>query len=147
VISLHNYHLKTGDATEVPTRAFQIVKIPISHKTVIWKDSTDVHKTTGYIVAQIVGHYSYFDEEYAQFNGYYIISEDLQDTLATYNLPENMRKFPREFFANKENYRYTYKLVLEYQSTVSNSVVVPAMYPVTFPYAKYIETHAVRPIK
>jgi hypothetical protein len=63
--------------------------------------------------------------ETAKANVYLLISEDLTDTLATKNLPDNLFNFPRTimpypihrvgFYLFPQQYRFTYKVTMNYR--------------------------------
>ena len=67
---------------------------------------------------------------------YYIITEDLKDTFAAFNLPDNPLRLPVEFFNNWPNngslYRYTYKIQFEYEEDFPKPCT--DMGPSRFPY-------------
>lgn len=65
------------------------------------KPNVKVFQTEGYIVG--------FDPCTIRHNydiGYIIFTIDLQDTLVTYNFPDNIYEFPVEYFANYMNSAY-----------------------------------------
>jgi hypothetical protein len=91
---------------------------------------------TNYVICNGIVHNENNDS--AQAVGYYIISENLQDTFVTANLSDNLNKFPIDFFRNTDNYRYSYKINFEYEYG-DTAIVCTAMYPDIFPYAKGIK--------
>jgi hypothetical protein len=86
--------------------------------------SADDFKDIGYIV-------DYAGCEGYSHIGYYIITENEEDTLVTYNLPDNVYPFPQSFYDNPEPYRNTYKIAFTYRladDDEKKGVVCPAMY-------------------
>jgi hypothetical protein len=87
--------------------------------------STDDFKDIGYIV-DYAG-----CEGYSDIFGYYIITENEEDTLVTYNLPDKVYIFPQSFYDNPEQYRNTYRIEFTYRladGDEKKGVVCPAMY-------------------
>jgi hypothetical protein len=80
-------------------------------------------------------------ETTAKASGYYIISENLKDTLLTYNLPDDLFEFPWAFFKNESPYRYEYKIRFTYRLAEEEEKINPlctAQYAVLYPYAKQV---------
>jgi hypothetical protein len=90
-------------------------------------------KDTGYIVDS----YSCTDG----LKGYYIISENLKDTLIAYNLPD-VYEVPSVFYdIERPEYSYRYEYKIEFVYTIAKEEDIPvclALYPVKYPYAKQI---------
>jgi hypothetical protein len=87
--------------------------------------STEDFKDIGYIVDYACcGGYS-------AIYGYYIITENKEDTLVTYNLPDKVYAFPQSFYDNPELYRNSYRIEFTYRLAAGDEkkgVVCPAMY-------------------
>jgi hypothetical protein len=86
--------------------------------------SADDFKDIGYIVDYAVC------EGYSHI-GYYIITENEEDTLVTYNLPDKVYTFPQSFYDNPEPYRNSYRIEFTYRLATGDEkkgVVCPAMY-------------------
>jgi hypothetical protein len=76
-------------------------------------------------------------EATAKARGYYIISENLQDTLLTYNLPDDLYEFPLAFFGYAPSdydwiegspepaFRYTYKIKFTYRLAKEEEKIIP----------------------
>ena len=84
------------------------------------------------------------EEKTAKANGYFIISENLKDTLLTYNLPDNLFEFPLAFFgreSSEHSYRYDYKIGFTYRIAKESEriyTLCPAMYPRKYSNARQI---------
>jgi hypothetical protein len=106
---------------------------------VVLSNSGDELKDTGYIVDS----YSCTDG----LNGYYIISENLKDTLLSYNLPD-IYTDPLIFYDLERpeySYRYEYKIEFTY-SIIENDEprVCLAMYVARYPNARPVIIKSVR---
>lgn len=100
---------------------------------VVLSNSGDEFKDTGYIVDS----YSCTDG----FKGYYIISENLKDTLISYNLPD-VYKDPLVFYdMERPEYSYRYEYKIEFVYTIAGEEDIPicvALYHIRYPYARQI---------
>ncbi|MDR0699335.1 MAG: hypothetical protein LBG28_09010 [Tannerella sp.] len=86
--------------------------------------SPDDIKDVGYIV-------DYAGCDGGEAFGYYIITENKEDTLVTYNLPDKVYAFPQSFYDNPEPYRNSYRIEFTYKLAVGDEkrgIVCPAMY-------------------
>lgn len=95
--------------------------------------SDDLSKDVGYIV------------DYYQctggFKGYYIISENLKDTLIAYNLPDVYKDSLEFYDKEKPGYSYRYEYKIEFVYTIAGEEDIPAclaLYYIRYPYAKQI---------
>jgi hypothetical protein len=93
--------------------------------------SKEPHDDTVYTVGYIVDYercagFKERGETTACANAYFIISENLQDTILTYNLPDDLFEFPSAFFVHAgpdyswddnpgHPYRYAYKIRFTYR--------------------------------
>jgi hypothetical protein len=112
-----------------------------------WSGDEESEGSVGYVVGYETCGFSIDDRTAA---GYIIITEDLQDTLAVYNLPE-IFEFPLEAFpittpstgiineAFPEQFRYAFKMRFSYTLSSEDEVrdlgmrkscAIPAMYPI-----------------
>ena len=68
-------------------------------------------------------------EKTAKANAYYIISENLKDTLLTYNLPDDLFEFPLAFFgyeASEHSFRYDFKIKFTYRMAKEDEKILVA---------------------
>jgi hypothetical protein len=94
-----------------------------------------------------------FQNGIGQAKGYIVISENLKDTLAVYNLPQDLFRFPEEIFLERkhhivntsfpEQYRNSFKVRLTYILSSKEEVyslglkeacIIPAMYQIIETY-------------
>lgn len=78
----------------------------------------DTYYVVGYLPCSGIEEYS---DGTAKSEGYFIISENLQDTLLTFNLPDTLFQFPKEIFGwcrqFTDSYRYRFHFNMEYDIT------------------------------
>jgi len=80
-------------------------------------------RSTGfYVIGYDCGSSLDIGKKYGKAGGYIIVSADLQDTLLTYNLPDNRFNFPSNFFSTNccfttfpDEYRYCYNFNMDYR--------------------------------
>jgi hypothetical protein len=118
------------DLTHVlETRHIPLLVAKLPDKAAISLNQT-IHDITAYkqTVAYVVGYNSladYYEDGRYKIGEYLLISEDLTDTLAVYNLPDNLFAFPEEsmsysydgfvLFQPSSEYRYAYKVQMTYR--------------------------------
>ncbi|MDR0567436.1 MAG: hypothetical protein LBG47_10470 [Prevotellaceae bacterium] len=100
---------------------------------IVLSNNDDEFKDVGYIVDS----YSCTDG----LKGYYIISENLKDTLIAYNLPD-VYKHPLVFYdMESPEYSYRYEYKIEFVYTIAEKEDIPiclALYHIRYPYARQI---------
>ena len=86
-------------------------------------NTSDNISTKGYIIGYDVCSGVHIENDEGKAGGYLFVSENLKDTLAAYNLPDNLFTFPAAIMPKNifgfnlfpQEYRFTYKIQMTYR--------------------------------